>query len=224
MTIYDYLIVNAFTTDAFGGNPALVVFLPDNATLSTETLQRIALSWQQPIVSYIFPVSSSHSNSLSKNAEFGIRWFSVNREVPLCGHGTLAAAHALVASGRVAPDTELISFKPFLLEGRVISAKRLEDNGQRLLELELPATTLTEVTGDARTKITDIVRRALGKPTVQPRYIGHGGKGFEYYLLVVLDDAEVLRGCVVDTARFVSDKIENSFVRLTGFDRKRPAT
>ncbi|KAJ1495592.1 hypothetical protein T484DRAFT_1875771 [Baffinella frigidus] len=36
------------------------------------------------------------------DGDFGLRWFSPTNEVPLCGHGTLAAAAALAHQGRAA--------------------------------------------------------------------------------------------------------------------------
>ncbi len=75
--------VDAFTDSIFGGNPAAVV--PLNAWLSQETMQRIAME-----------------NNLSETAfyveeheAFGLRWFTPEVEVDLCGHATLATAHVL---------------------------------------------------------------------------------------------------------------------------------
>lgn len=76
--------IDAFTDSLFSGNPAAVV--PLEKWVSTEQMQRIAAE-----------------NNLSETAfivrdnghRFSIRWFTPETEVDLCGHATLAAAHAL---------------------------------------------------------------------------------------------------------------------------------
>ena len=78
-----YFQVNAFTRDFNGGNPAGVCPLSD--WLPDEVMQTIA-----------------KENNLSETAffvqrgyEFDLRWFTPSVEVDLCGHATLASAHAL---------------------------------------------------------------------------------------------------------------------------------
>jgi len=76
--------IDAFTDRTFGGNPAAVV--PLAGWLDDALLQRIA-----------------NENGLSETAFFvrtgparaELRWFTPAVEVDLCGHATLAAAHAL---------------------------------------------------------------------------------------------------------------------------------
>lgn len=46
------------------------------------------------------PPSSSYPSS-SPPASFSLRWFTPVLEVDLCGHATLAAAHALWQTGRI---------------------------------------------------------------------------------------------------------------------------
>ncbi|MDX9980334.1 MAG: PhzF family phenazine biosynthesis protein [Lentisphaeria bacterium] len=76
--------VDAFTGRLFGGNPAAVCSLAD--WLPDATLQSIAAE-----------------NNLSETAFFvstgdrcSLRWFTPMREVELCGHATLAAAHVIL--------------------------------------------------------------------------------------------------------------------------------
>ena len=76
----DIYQVDAFTDEAFKGNPAAVV--PLEKWLPDETLQNIAFE-----------------NNLSETAffvkqdnNFHIRWFTPTTEVDLCGHATLASA------------------------------------------------------------------------------------------------------------------------------------
>jgi PhzF family phenazine biosynthesis protein len=79
--------VNAFTVNGRGGNPAGVILL--------EEAQSSA--WCLDVASTL-PYSETAFVLLSANP--GLRWFSGVREVPLCGHATMGAAHALWELGR----------------------------------------------------------------------------------------------------------------------------
>ena len=75
--------VDAFTSELFAGNPAAV--MPLDAWLEDSLLQNIASENNLSETAY-----------LVKNDEgYDLRWFTPGQEVDLCGHATLAAAHAL---------------------------------------------------------------------------------------------------------------------------------
>ncbi len=81
--------IDAFCERPFAGNPAAVCLLEEVADPS----------WMQ---------SMAHEMNLSETAflvrqgdYFSLRWFTPAVEVPLCGHATLASAHALWESGKV---------------------------------------------------------------------------------------------------------------------------
>ena len=85
--------VDAFSSSAFGGNPAAVC--PLEEWLPDEMLQAIAAE-----------------NNLSETAyfvrtgeRFALRWFTPGCEVDLCGHATLASAHVLFQELGVKDDT-----------------------------------------------------------------------------------------------------------------------
>ncbi len=80
LTIYQ---VDAFTDQLFGGNPAAVC--PLASWLPTETMQQIALENNLSETAFIVPEKDGYH----------IRWFTPAIEVDLCGHATLATAHAL---------------------------------------------------------------------------------------------------------------------------------
>jgi PhzF family phenazine biosynthesis protein len=71
--------INAFVSDVFAGNPAAVCILP--AWLDDAVLQSIVAEQGLPIVFLV-----------KENDVWIIRWFGMEYEIPLCGHGTLAAA------------------------------------------------------------------------------------------------------------------------------------
>jgi predicted PhzF superfamily epimerase YddE/YHI9 len=83
--------VDAFAEAPFTGNPAAVILLdvwPDDAVL-----QRIAAEMNLPATAFCVRVAGE--------ADFAIRWFSPRAKIGLCGHGTLAAGHALIGDKAV---------------------------------------------------------------------------------------------------------------------------
>lgn len=80
--------VDAFTDRAFAGNPAAVVLLEGPA--SERWMQAVAAEMNLSETAFLYRDGPS----------WALRWFTPAVEVPLCGHATLATAHALVESGR----------------------------------------------------------------------------------------------------------------------------
>lgn len=78
--------INAFTTKPFSGNPAGVV--TDAKGLSESRMQLIAREMAMPETAFVLPATV-------RSADLQIRWFSPAMEIPLCGHATIAAFHAL---------------------------------------------------------------------------------------------------------------------------------
>ncbi|MCB1051851.1 MAG: PhzF family phenazine biosynthesis protein [Acidobacteria bacterium] len=78
--------VDSFTTVPFQGNPAAVCLLP--VWPSDSTLQAIAAENNLSETAFV----------LASGDVFHLRWFTPVREVNLCGHATLAAAHVLIRS------------------------------------------------------------------------------------------------------------------------------
>jgi PhzF family phenazine biosynthesis protein len=84
--------VDAFSDVAFGGNPAAVCLLGDNP-LSNADMQSLAFELGIAETAYVTPTEQATT--------FGLRWFSPVTEIDLCGHATLASAHALRQQGVV---------------------------------------------------------------------------------------------------------------------------
>ncbi len=78
--------VDAFTDRIFGGNPAAVCIL-DNS-LSPEVMQSLAAEMNLSETAFVLPPNSEGVR--------GLRWFTPEMEVPLCGHATLATGHVLI--------------------------------------------------------------------------------------------------------------------------------
>ena len=90
MKTYQLKHVNAFTSRPYAGNPAGVVL--DAKGLAPERMQAIAREMNLSETAFILPPTV-------KNADLQIRWFTPATEVPLCGHATIAAFHALAEEG-----------------------------------------------------------------------------------------------------------------------------
>jgi len=78
--------IDAFADGPFTGNPAGVIRL--DLWRDGAALQRIAAEINLPATAFAVPCEGE--------ADFEIRWFSPRGEIGLCGHGTLAAGHALI--------------------------------------------------------------------------------------------------------------------------------
>lgn len=76
--------VDAFTSKAFGGNPAGVV--TDANNISDELKQKIAREMNLSETAFV---------SNSKVADFKVQFFTPNSEVDLCGHATIATFSSL---------------------------------------------------------------------------------------------------------------------------------
>ncbi|MBW3625941.1 MAG: PhzF family phenazine biosynthesis protein [Armatimonadetes bacterium] len=84
--------IDAFTNTPFTGNPAAVCLLSE--TPEEEWLQKVAAE-----------MNLSETAFLQQRADgYDLRWFTPTVEVDLCGHATLASAHALWESGRLSTD------------------------------------------------------------------------------------------------------------------------
>lgn len=84
--------VDAFTTQPFTGNPAAVCLLDED--IAEERMQALAAELNLSETAFV----------LAGGDGFGLRWFTPTQEVQLCGHATLASAHVLFETGRVARE------------------------------------------------------------------------------------------------------------------------
>ncbi|MCC6861086.1 MAG: PhzF family phenazine biosynthesis protein [Bryobacterales bacterium] len=86
------LQVDAFTSRPFGGNPAAVCLL--DSPRSESWMQAVAAEMNLSETAFLHPEGDGYR----------LRWFTPEVEVELCGHATLASAHVLWETGRLAPD------------------------------------------------------------------------------------------------------------------------
>ncbi|HWU12486.1 MAG TPA: PhzF family phenazine biosynthesis isomerase, partial [Caulobacter sp.] len=78
--------IDAFASGPFKGNPACVVE-PFEQWPDAAWMQALAAENNQAETAFLLKTADP--------ARFGLRWFTPTLEAPICGHATLASAHAL---------------------------------------------------------------------------------------------------------------------------------
>lgn len=148
MQRYPYYEVNAFTTGAFTGNPAGVVF--PGSWPSDETMQKIAEQNNLAETAFVVPERDGYR----------IRWFTPTSEIDLCGHATLGSAYALLQH-----DTSIKGEAPmrFYYAGGALEVQKSGD----LLTMNFPLVKGERLSDSDARRFGDM----LGLP-VQEAYLG----------------------------------------------------
>jgi trans-2,3-dihydro-3-hydroxyanthranilate isomerase len=93
--------VDAFTTTPLAGNACAVVL--DARGLDDATMQAIARETNLSETSFVFPGDGE--------ADFVVRYWTPAGEIPLAGHPTIATTHALLESGAIPPNKNVIRLR-----------------------------------------------------------------------------------------------------------------
>jgi PhzF family phenazine biosynthesis protein len=116
--------VDAFTDQAYQGNPAAVCLL--QAPAEERWMQFVAAE-----------MNLSETAFVTAEDPRGLRWFTPLNEVELCGHATLASAHVLWSEG-YAPQSRALLFET---RSGTLRATSLDEGW---IELDLPARSAAE--------------------------------------------------------------------------------
>ncbi len=111
--------VDAFTHQLFAGNPAGVCILPEARDASW--MQQVAAEMNLSETAFLVPNEQGYD----------LRWFTPKVEVDLCGHATLASAHVLWESGRLALDQK----GRFVTRSGLLTVRRRDD----WIQMDFPA-------------------------------------------------------------------------------------
>jgi PhzF family phenazine biosynthesis protein len=152
--------VDAFADEPFTGNPAAVCLLPER-TSDARWMQLVARDMNLSETAFVSP----------REGGFDLRWFTPAVEVKLCGHATLASAHVLWESKRLALDA---TARFHTLSGW-LTARRVADE----IELDFPARVAAEAL------VPEGLARALG---AAPKFVGRSA---DDYLVEVADERTV---------------------------------
>jgi PhzF family phenazine biosynthesis protein len=158
--------VDAFTQTPFAGNPAAVCLLPGPA--DEEWMLKVAAEMNLAATAFVEPRSDG----------FGLRWFTSRVELTLCGHGTLAAAHALWEDGAFDTPDRLA----FHTAAGILTAHR----DGTWIHLDFPAEP-----EHRQADVPEQLIRALG---VTPSYVGKNRLDY----LVEVESEEILTGLAPD--------------------------
>lgn len=121
MTLQRVVQVDAFTDRPFAGNPAAVCVLE----------QPIGDGLMASIAAEMNLAETAFLQRMPGSDEWNLRWFTPEVEVDLCGHATLASAHALWESGEAGED-QLLRFHT---RSGILTARRRHG----WIELDFPA-------------------------------------------------------------------------------------
>jgi len=160
--------VDAFTDRPFAGNPAAVC--PIETPHSDAWMQDVAAEMNLAETAFLLPQGDG----------WNLRWLTPVLEVDLCGHATLAAAHILWETGRLAPDAQA----RFYTRSGLLTADRQGD----WIELDFPAERETA------TEASLTLFTALG---IQPLYVGRN----RFDLIAELEDEAAVRALKPDFAQ-----------------------
>jgi PhzF family phenazine biosynthesis protein len=161
------LQIDAFAERPFAGNPAAVCLLDD--AREAAWMQAVAAEMNLSETAFVVP----HEDG------FALRWFTPKTEVDLCGHATLAAAHALWTTG-VADGGHTIRFHT---RSGLLTCSR---HGDRVT-MDFPATPISEV---------DVPQQLASALGARPSAAGQS----KFDMLVVLDSESTLRALEPDMA------------------------
>ncbi|MGH8883107.1 MAG: PhzF family phenazine biosynthesis protein, partial [Stackebrandtia sp.] len=123
-------IIDAFTDRPFAGNPAAVCLLDADAWPDEGWMRQVAAEMNLPETAFAHPLPEG------ADADWALRWFTPTVEVDLCGHATLATAHAL-HSDRGHSGTVRFSSRSGILIAHT------HDDGT--VTLDFPASPVTEI-------------------------------------------------------------------------------
>ncbi len=163
--------VDAFTDAPFRGNPAGVCLLHE--PMDEATMQSLAFELGIAETAYVSPSDDP--------CTFGLRWFSPAVEIDLCGHATLASAHALRERGVV----EGVDPLTFHTRSGPLRAAFTADG---LISLDFPADPITP----------GPVHPALAGQWPGAEVLEAGATSF--FAFVALDNADAVRDYVPDLA------------------------
>jgi PhzF family phenazine biosynthesis protein len=158
--------IDSFTDRPFAGNPAAVVLLD---------VRRDA-AWMQAVAAEMNLAETAFLENGGRQFDpaddsYRLRWFTPTVEVDLCGHATLASAHALWHLGATAATLR------FETRSGELTATRAGDE----IALDFPV--------DPPSAVDEATSAAVGKALgVAPAWVGRGGSK---YLALLEDDAAV---------------------------------
>lgn len=183
-----FQLVDVFHSGPFSGNPVAVVL--DAGGLTTEDMQRITRWFNLSETSFLLPPETP-------GADYRVRIFTLDRELPFAGHPTLGSAHAW----RLAVGSD----KTEVVQECAVGLVRVRFDGDRPAFAAPPLVRKGPVDAAKRSKIVEVLR-------IEPDDIlsvewADNGPG---WVLVQLASAEAV--LAVDPLRYLDRRVEIGLV------------
>ncbi len=150
--------VDAFTDEPFAGNPAAICLLPEPR--ADDWMQAVAAEMNLSETAFVWPIEDGYS----------LRWFTPTVEVNLCGHATIAAAHAMWTEGIASNGRPIV----YQSKGGQLIAEQQGD----WIELNFPST--PAVACDPSPELIDVLH-------VEPLFFGK--TQFDSFVVDPISDA-----------------------------------
>lgn len=190
------IVVDAFASEPFRGNPAAVVLLP--AARDQQWMQSIAMEMNLSETAFVYP-DGDHLR---------LRWMTPAVEVDLCGHATIAATHAireLHSLGTLPAD-----IAKFWINGAVQYQSRsgllTAESSAHGITLDFPATNVEAA------ELPAGIAEALGVPS--PELVFVGRSKFDY--LIQVSSGAIVRGLHPDMKQLATLPVRGLIVTALG--------
>lgn len=192
---YAISIIDAFADQPFSGNQAAICLLTDS-NQSDQWMQNLAAEMNLSETAFL---------TKREDGSWQLRWFTPTVEINLCGHATLAAAHALWELHGETSDTLL-----FHTRSGELTAKRTE-NG---IQLDFPVTQISEFADSEHGAIHTQMIDALNLSTQQlpANQIFQANED----LLIMLDSTAAVEALQPDMAALITLNIRGVIVTAAG--------
>ena len=141
----NYSVVNAFTDETIGGNPAAI--FPKSEGLNAEEMQRIAK--QLNLVETVF-ISPSEQANIDRE----LRFFTPSKELPVAGHPSVAAWASLAHEGEISLERSTFFQKTLagvqqieISKGKELFVVFMQQQPPRFLNIETDRNLVAKVFG-----------------------------------------------------------------------------
>ncbi|PPK95208.1 PhzF family phenazine biosynthesis protein [Kineococcus xinjiangensis] len=185
-------IIDAFTDRPFAGNPAGVCLLEEPAPQAW--MSSVAAELNLSETAFAVPTGPGR---------WDLRWFTPTTEVDLCGHATLATAHALHSDGVAGPYS-------FVTRSGELRAQVAADGTVRL---DFPAQPTSPLSPELTGPLVEHLEAALG---VHPEEVESNGID----VVVRISDEGHVRALSADTAALAA--VDARCVIVTAAVERRP--
>ena len=175
LTVRNYKVVDVFTGKAMMGNPVAVVM--DSEGLDTNAMQSIARWTNLSETTFILPPRSAQ-------ADYRLRIFTPQSELPFAGHPTLGSAFAALESGLIVPRADRLVQECGM---GLVNLNVQNELGSLSLSFRLPTPKVTRLSGADIEELETILGHAVSRAT-PPVIVGVGA----VWVVALLPSVEVL--------------------------------